>query len=202
MNAGVSPELDELRDIAARRARSHRRNRDARARAHRHPVAEGAVQQRLRLLHRDHARAPRVRAGATTGGSRRSPTRSGSSPRSWVSRADRPQRRRAPRRARAGDLHGAARGASPPRSEHLLMLAGRVAGADTLAALAEVAHRNGYCRPEVDDGGVDRPRATAAIPWSSGWPPPGASSPTTSASIRPRSRSCSSAAPTWPASRR
>jgi DNA mismatch repair protein MutS len=29
-----------------------------------------------------------------------------------------------------------------------------VAGADTLAALAEVAHRNGYCRPEVDDGGV------------------------------------------------
>jgi DNA mismatch repair protein MutS len=39
-------------------------------------------------------------------------------------------------------------------AERLLALGGRVAAADTLAALAEVAHRNGYCRPLVDDGGV------------------------------------------------
>ena len=39
-------------------------------------------------------------------------------------------------------------------AERLLALAGRVAAADALAALAEVAHRNGYCRPEVDDSGV------------------------------------------------
>ena len=39
-------------------------------------------------------------------------------------------------------------------AERLLALAARVAGVDTLAALAEVAHRNGYCRPEVDAGGV------------------------------------------------
>jgi DNA mismatch repair protein MutS len=40
------------------------------------------------------------------------------------------------------------------RADQLLALGGRVAAADALAALAEVAHRNGYCRPEVDDAGV------------------------------------------------
>jgi DNA mismatch repair protein MutS len=39
-------------------------------------------------------------------------------------------------------------------AERLLALAGRVATADALAALAEVAHRNAYCRPVVDDSGV------------------------------------------------
>jgi DNA mismatch repair protein MutS len=33
----------------------------------------------------------------------------------------------------------------------LLALAGRVAAVDVLAALAETAHRHGYCRPHVDD---------------------------------------------------
>ncbi len=36
----------------------HRADRGARAAAHGHPVAQGAVQQRLRLLHRDHPREP------------------------------------------------------------------------------------------------------------------------------------------------
>jgi DNA mismatch repair protein MutS len=39
-------------------------------------------------------------------------------------------------------------------AERLLALAARVAAADALAALAEVAHRGGYCRPVVDDSGV------------------------------------------------
>src|SRR6185437_8645242 len=39
-------------------------------------------------------------------------------------------------------------------AERLLALGARVAAADTLAALAEVAHRNGYCRPVVDEEGV------------------------------------------------
>jgi DNA mismatch repair protein MutS len=39
-------------------------------------------------------------------------------------------------------------------AERLLALAGRVAAADVVSALAEVAHRNQYCRPEVDDGDV------------------------------------------------
>ncbi len=37
-------------------------------------------------------------------------------------------------------------------AERLLALAARVAAVDALAALAEVAHRGGYARPEVDDG--------------------------------------------------
>ncbi|MBC8131791.1 MAG: DNA mismatch repair protein MutS [Deltaproteobacteria bacterium] len=36
-------------------------------------------------------------------------------------------------------------------AERLLALAGRVATVDVVAALAEVAHRNNYCRPVVDD---------------------------------------------------
>ena len=40
------------------------------------------------------------------------------------------------------------------QAERLLALGARVAAADTLAALAEVAHRNGYCRASVDDSGV------------------------------------------------
>jgi DNA mismatch repair protein MutS len=39
-------------------------------------------------------------------------------------------------------------------SQRLLGLAGRVATVDVLAALAEQAHRHGYCRPVVDDSGV------------------------------------------------
>jgi DNA mismatch repair protein MutS len=46
------------------------------------------------------------------------------------------------------------RGEVAARSARLLDLAGRVAAADVLAALAEVAHRSGYCRPVVDDSGV------------------------------------------------
>ncbi len=40
------------------------------------------------------------------------------------------------------------------QSARLLALASRVAAADVLASLAEVAHRSGYCRPIVDDSGV------------------------------------------------
>jgi DNA mismatch repair protein MutS len=46
------------------------------------------------------------------------------------------------------------RGRVAGQAERLLALGARVAAADTLAALAEAAHRNGYCRPLVDDGGV------------------------------------------------
>ena len=39
-------------------------------------------------------------------------------------------------------------------AERLLALAGRVAAADVLAALAEQAHRNDYCRPVVEDSEI------------------------------------------------
>ncbi|MES1207991.1 MAG: DNA mismatch repair protein MutS [Pseudomonadota bacterium] len=40
------------------------------------------------------------------------------------------------------------------QAERLLALAGRVATVDVVAALAEVAHRGGYCRPDLDDSMV------------------------------------------------
>jgi DNA mismatch repair protein MutS len=46
------------------------------------------------------------------------------------------------------------RGEIAAAAERLLALAGRVATADALAGLAEVAHRGAYCRPVVDDSGV------------------------------------------------
>ena len=172
-----------------RRAQPDRRHRDARARAHRHPVAQGQVQQRLRLLHRGDALAPAAPSRPTTAASRRSPTPSASSRPSSPSsrrRSSRPTSAASPSSSRssprcATQVAGAA--------ERLLALGARVAAADALAALAEVAHRNGYCRPVVDDAGVidladsapPRRRAPAR--------PPAASSPTTSASIPPPSRS-------------
>ncbi len=89
--------------------------------------AQADRRQRRALRHR---RARRVRAD------RCSPPTSGGSRSSWSSS---PRcARRSP--ATAERLLGARRRASPT--------------ADALAALAEVAHRGGYCRPEVDDGGV------------------------------------------------
>ena len=65
------------------------------------------------------------------------------------------------------------------------MLAARVAAVDTLAALAEVAHRAGYCRPDVDDSGVID-LADARHPVVERLAAAGASSPTTSAWIQRR----------------
>ena len=59
---GVDRELDELREIS-RGGRIHdRRHRGARARAHRHRVAQGPLQPGLRLLHRGQQVEPRPRA--------------------------------------------------------------------------------------------------------------------------------------------
>ena len=52
------------------------------------------------------------------------------------------------------EIFEALRGRVAAAAEGLLALAGRVAAADTLAGLAEVAHRGGYCRPEVDESGL------------------------------------------------
>ena len=50
---GFDPRLDELRDISPQQPDLSRANRAARARPHRHRVAQGPLQQRLRLLHRN-----------------------------------------------------------------------------------------------------------------------------------------------------
>ena len=64
------------------RAAVHRADRGARAAADGDRVAEGPVQQRLRLLHRDHARPTSISRRRITSASRRSPTRSASRRRS------------------------------------------------------------------------------------------------------------------------
>ena len=56
---GVDPELDELRERQPRRPHHHRRHRGARAAAHRHRVAQGPLQPRVRLLHRGQQVQPR-----------------------------------------------------------------------------------------------------------------------------------------------
>jgi DNA mismatch repair protein MutS len=53
-----------------------------------------------------------------------------------------------------GEIFTALRDHVGREAERLLALAGRVATVDVVASLAEVAHRNGYCRPQVDDGFV------------------------------------------------
>ena len=66
-----------------------------------------------------------------------------------------PDRRRAPRRARAGALHARCAPTVAAASRAAARARRRASPPSTrCAALAEVAHRRGYCRPDVDDGGV------------------------------------------------
>ena len=110
---GVDPELDELREVEPGRPLDDRRHRGARARAHRHRVAQGPLQPGLRLLHRDQQveprpRAPRLRAQADDRGRRavRHPGAQGV-------RGQGPARRRAHPGARGAALRGAARSGWP-----------------------------------------------------------------------------------------
>jgi DNA mismatch repair protein MutS len=52
------------------------------------------------------------------------------------------------------DILGRVREDVAAASERLLGVAAKVAAVDALAALAAVAHRSGYCRPDVDESGV------------------------------------------------
>ena len=165
------------------RPRPHRRHRGARARAHRHPVAEGQVQQRVRLLHRGHARAPRVGAGRLPPQADRRQRASGSSRRSWASSS----RRSCPPTS----------GGSRWSWRSSRRCARRVAAALEPAARARRARRRGRHARRARRGRASQrllpPRRrrrrgrsiwrTRATRSSSGWRPPARSSPTTSASI-------------------
>ena len=150
---GVDPELDELREISQRRPHHHRRHRGARARAHRHRLAQGALQPRVRLLHR----GQQVEPGA---GARR-----------LHPQAD-DRRRRALRHPRAEGVRGARccrpTSASLAREARALRGAARARGRGGAAAcsrprarwprstcsprLAEVACRHDYVKPRLTDG--------------------------------------------------
>jgi DNA mismatch repair protein MutS len=153
VNAGVSPELDEVRDIAA-----GGRNRIAAIEAReRERTGIPSLKVKFNSVFGYYIEITRAHLASVPADYRRKQT---------VANAERfvtaelgefeQQVLSADERRIALELEifTALRGRVAAASERLLMLAGRVAGADTLAALAEVAHRNGYCRPEVDDGGV------------------------------------------------
>ena len=77
--AGVDAELDRLARAARRRQGRDRASIQADERdAHRHPVAQGRLQQGLRLLHRGHEVQPAPRAARTISAARRSRRASGS----------------------------------------------------------------------------------------------------------------------------
>ena len=137
--------------LALRQA-GDRRARRTRARPHRHPVAEGPLQSRLRLLHRGLEVEPPRGARATISASRRLPAASASS-----RRRSRSTRRKssAPTSASSSASWSSSRtlrrrvAAEAPR---ILDTARALAALDVLAALAETATVCNYTKPLVDDG--------------------------------------------------
>jgi len=153
VNAGVSPELDELRDIAA-----GGRNRIAAIEA-RERERTGIPSLKVKFnsvfgyyieVTRSHlASVPEdYRRKQTVANAERFVTPElGEFEQTILSADER-------RVALEMEIFTALRATVAAASARLLALAARIATVDTLAALAEVAHRSGYCRPEIDDSGV------------------------------------------------
>jgi DNA mismatch repair protein MutS len=153
VNAGVSPELDELRDIAA-----GGRDRIA-AIQERERARTGIPSLKIKFnnvfgyyieITRSHLAAVPAdyrRKQTVANAERFVTTELGEFEQTVLSADER-------RIALEQEIFAALAARVAARAEPLLALAGRVAAADTLAALAEVAHRGGYCRPEIDDDGI------------------------------------------------
>jgi DNA mismatch repair protein MutS len=153
VNAGVSPELDELRDVAA-----GGRDRIAAIEAReRERTGIPSLKVRFNSVFGYYIEVTRAHLASVPADYRRKQT---------VANAERfvtaelgefeQQVLTADERRIALELEifAALRAKVAAVAEPLLALAGRVAVVDTLAALAEVAHRGGYCRPVVDQDGV------------------------------------------------
>ena len=158
---GVDAELDELRDDQPLGQAGHRRDGGARARAHRHRLAEGPLQPRLRLLHRDLEVEPARGAG-------RLPPQADDRRRRALHhagaegvRGEGARRRRADPRARARALRGAARARSPPRRRASRTRRARWRRSTCSPALAETAAVSNYTKPHVHDGDELRRRRRA-----------------------------------------
>jgi DNA mismatch repair protein MutS len=153
VNAGVSPELDELSDIA-----SGGRSRIAAIEAReRERTGIPSLKIKFNNVFGYYIEVTRSNLGAVPADYRRKQTVANAERfvttelaefEATVLSAD--ERRIAMELALFTEL----RARVAVEAERLLALGARVAAADTLAALAEVAHRNGYCRPLVDDSGV------------------------------------------------
>ncbi len=153
VNPGVSPQLDELRDIAA-----GGRDRIAAIEAReRERTGIPSLKVKLNSVFGYYIEVTRANLAAVPADYRRKQT---------VANAERfvtPELAEFEATVLSADerrialeleLFTALRARVARDAERLLTLAARVAATDALAGLAEVAHRNGYCRPEVDDGGV------------------------------------------------
>ncbi len=153
VNPGVSAQLDELRDIAA-----GGRDRIAAIEAReRERTGIPSLKVKLNSVFGYYIEVTRSNLGAVPADYRRKQT---------VANAERfvtPELSEFEATVLSADerrialeleLFTALRGRIAREAERLLALAARVAAADALAALAEVAHRNGYCRPDIDDSGV------------------------------------------------
>ena len=153
VNAGVSPELDELRDIAA-----GGRDRIAAIEAReRERTGIPSLKVKFNSVFGYYIEVTRAHLASVPAEYRRKQT---------VANAERfvtPELGEFEQTVLSADerrialeleIFAALRAQVATASSRLLTLAARVATIDTLAALAEVAHRSGYCRPEIDDSGV------------------------------------------------
>ena len=153
VNAGVSPELDELRDIAAG-GRDRIVAIEARERER---TGIPSLKVKFNSVFGYYIEVTRAHLATVPADYRRKQT---------VANAERfvtPELAEFEQKVLSADerrialeleMFAALRAQVAAASSRLLALAARVAAVDTLAALAEVAHRSGYCRPEVDDSGV------------------------------------------------
>ena len=153
INAGISPELDELCDIASG-GRDRIAAIEARERAR---TGIPSLKVKFNSVFGYYIEVTRANLGAvpedyrrkqTVANAERFVTTELSEFEATVLSAD---ERRV---AMELEIFTALRARVATEAERLLALGARVAAADTLAALAEVAHRNGYCRPVVDEEGV------------------------------------------------
>ena len=153
VNAGVSPELDELRDIAAggrsRIAAIEARERERTGIPSLKVKFNSVFGYYIEVTRSHLASVPEdYRRKQTVANAERFVTPElGEFEQTILSADER-------RVALEMEIFTALRATVAAASARLLALAARVAAVDTLAALAEVAHRSGYCRPDIDDGGV------------------------------------------------
>jgi DNA mismatch repair protein MutS len=153
VNAGVSPELDELRDVAAG-GRSRIAAIEARERER---TGIPSLKVKFNSVFGYYIEVTRAHLASVPADYRRKQTVAnaerfvtpelGEFEQTVLSADER-------RIALEMEIFTALRTTVATASARLLALAARVAAVDTLGALAEVAHRSGYCRPQIDDGGI------------------------------------------------
>ena len=148
---GFDAELDEARELMRGRPAPHRRARGAPARDVADPEPQAPLHARLRLVHRGHAARTWRRRRPPGGASRRSPAASATRATSSTPSPTSSRTPRSARAAREAELFDELVRDLAAHAERLRAVAARLAAWDVAGALAEVAHRDDYARPEVDD---------------------------------------------------